>query len=247
MPKIAALSAHVPIRLTPVRAAVAAPAVKVEAPKAEAPKTAQPAPQVQAVAARALSALIDLQAKAEPVVARLEQAAPQATPVVDKAESVVGKVEEALAGLARPADPQPAHGNDDQHAHAPPPVVQPPAPQPPVPLDPQPTHGQDDDHGHKPPVQDPHPVVHPPVIPAAPYDPAAPQRTIAMIAQRLADEAVQDQARAAFAAQRAAERAAVTISEGRAALAIFQAMQQSYDAWRAAPAHGFSQRFSARA
>jgi hypothetical protein len=101
--------------------------------------------------------------------------------------------------------------------------------------DPQPDHGRDDEHGHKPPQPTPEPpappVVPPPVVqppvprPAPSADPAAPARAIAMIERALADGRTAEAARSAFTAAAAERRAAATIAQGRAALAIFAAMQ----------------------
>jgi hypothetical protein len=108
--------------------------------------------------------------------------------------------------------------------------------------DPQPDHGRDDEHGHKPPQPTPEPpappVVPPPVVqppvprPAPSADPAAPARAIAMIERALADGRTAEAARSAFTAAAAERRAAATIAQGRAALAIFAAMQAEMDGSR---------------
>jgi hypothetical protein len=107
--------------------------------------------------------------------------------------------------------------------------------------DPQPDHGRDDEHGHKPPPQTmPEPPAPPPPVgqpptprPAPSADPAAPARAIAMIDRALADGRMAEARRSVFTAAAAERRAAVTIAQGRAALAIFAAMQADMDAFRA--------------
>ncbi|MDB5494471.1 MAG: hypothetical protein JWP86_1808 [Phenylobacterium sp.] len=161
MSKITALSIQTTERPTTVRAATPVAAQTddaqrvVSTPTPPAPPAKIPAPQVQPVASSALAVLIQAQSEVEKV-------APKADP----------KAQDASDKAAKPAvDPQPTHGEDDQHGHNPP-VVLPPVTLPPVTLppvtpphvDPQPTHGEDDDHGHKPPVIDPPPVVQPPIV-----------------------------------------------------------------------------------
>lgn len=109
------------------------------------------------------------------------------------------------------ADPQPDHGKDDQHGHA-------PAPQP----TPDPTPA-------------PPPVVTPPVFRPAPVaaDPAAAARAIAGVERVLAEGRIAQAERSAFAAASAERRAAATVAQGQAALAIFAAMQANMADFRA--------------
>lgn len=110
------------------------------------------------------------------------------------------------------ADPQPDHGRDDEHGHQPAPTPVPPIVQPPI-------------------VQPP--VVEPPAPHPTPYaDAAAPARAIVMIDRALADGRVAEAERAAFSTAAAARRAAATVAQGQAALAIFAAIQTEMHAFR---------------
>jgi len=117
------------------------------------------------------------------------------------------------------ADPQPGHGKDDEHGHSPQPTPGPtPGPPPPVVL---------------PPVTPP-PVTPPVVQPPAPSaDPAVAARAIAGIERALADGRVAAAQRSAFAAAAAERRAAVTVAQGRAALAILSVTQADMADFRA--------------
>jgi hypothetical protein len=124
-------------------------------------------------------------------------------------------------------DPQPDHGRDDAHGHqpAPQPVVTPPVVTPPVVSPPEVT----------PPLTPP-PVVQPPapphVQPAPAADPALPARTIAMVERVLSEGRVAEAERSAFAAAAAQRRAATTIAQGHAALAILSTLQTEMAGYR---------------
>jgi hypothetical protein len=107
--------------------------------------------------------------------------------------------------------------------------------------DPQADHGRDDQHGHKPEPQPGPPVVEPPVAqppvaqPPAPRpasDAAAPARAIAMMDRVLADGRMAEAGREAFATAAAVRRAAVTVAQGQAALAIFANIRAEMDGFR---------------
>lgn len=228
MSRITALSVQTADRPTTIRAVAPVAAqdddaeriVSTPAPAAPAAKT--PAPPVQPVAASALLALIQVQSEVEKV-------APKADAHTQDGSDKAAKPHD---------DPQPTHGEDDDHGHKPPvidppPVVQPPVVQPPV---------------VKPPVAPPPvilpPVVQPPVRQPPPLDPALPARATALVARQLADEAASQQARSAFEAAAAARDAQRTIVQGQVALAVLQSIQAGMAAFRsdAATHTGWSRR-----
>ncbi|MDB5420001.1 MAG: hypothetical protein JWP50_3420 [Phenylobacterium sp.] len=248
MSKITALSVQTTERPPTVRAAAPVAAQTddaqrvVSTPPPPTPPAKIPAPQVQPVASSALAVLIQAQSEVEKVAPKGD-----------------AHVQEASDKAAKPAvDPQPTHGEDDQHGHNPP-VVLPPVTLPPVTLDPQPTHGEDDDHGHKPPVIDPPPVVQPPIVQPPvvqppvvkppvvqpplvqppvrrppPLDSALPAKAAALVARQLADEAASERGRSAFAAAAAASQAQRTVIQGQVAMTILQSVQADMAAFQAA-------------
>lgn len=202
MSKITALSVQTADRLATVRATAPVAAQNDDAERVfsttapRAPSAKVPAPPVQPVAPSALAVLIQVQS-------RVEEVAPQAHAHPQDNSDKAAKPHD---------DPQPAHGEDDQHGHKPPvidppPVVQPPVVQPPVTLPPG--------------------VRQPPA-----FDPALPARAIALVERQLADEAVSEQGRSAFAAAAAAAQAQRTIVQGQVALSVLQSIQSDMAAFR---------------
>jgi hypothetical protein len=224
--KITALSVQTADRPTTVRAAAPVAAQNDDAervistPAPPAPSAKVPAPPVQPIAPSALAVLVQVQSK---VAAVAPEAEAHTQDTSDKA--------------AKPQDdPQPAHGEDDQHGHKPPvidppPVVQPPVVQPPVVQPPvvQPPVV-------KPPVVLPPvtlpPGVQPPVRQPPAFDATLPARAIALVERQLADEAASEQGRSAFAAAAAASQAQRTIVQGQVALSVLQAIQSDMAAFR---------------
>jgi hypothetical protein len=107
-------------------------------------------------------------------------------------------------------DPQPTHGNDDQHGHAPanPPVVAPPVVAPPV---------------AQPPVAaPPHPVA---------VNTAVAARSLAILAQTLAEDEAIRTAGSAFVAAAAQREAFQAINQDRAATSLLQGLQGAMQAF----------------
>lgn len=159
-------------------------------------------------------------ATVRPADAERREPAPAVPSIAAAAMAVL--IEAQAHGERGQEDPQPEHGRDDDHGHKPPPVVLPPVTQPPVAQPPV----------TQPPVSEPPPLIAPPPATPAPMDLAAPARAIAMIDRHFADEAISDAARSAFVAASAERRAAATVAQGQAALAVLQAVQADMSSFR---------------
>jgi CubicO group peptidase (beta-lactamase class C family) len=72
----------------------------------------------------------------------------------------------------------------------------------------------------------------PPVFRPALADPAAAQRTVALVDRQLAEGRAAQQARSAFVAAAAERRAAATVAQGHAALAILQSTETDMAAFQ---------------